>query len=156
MRSDRPKPLHLMCGRPMLFYVLDALALCPIDRTVVVVGAGAERITKRISEDLPDRPVDFVEQVRPRGTADATAAGLSALPDDDLGDDDVVVLAGDLPLLSAETVAELVGPAPGRRGSLHDRHRPPGRPDRPQSRGQGPGGPHPAGRGRRRSRRRRA
>lgn len=108
MRSDRPKPLHLLCGRPMLFYVLDALALCPVERTVVVVGAGAERITKRVSEDLPDRPVDFVEQLRPRGTADAAAAGLSALPDDDLGDDDVLVLAGDLPLLSADTVAELV------------------------------------------------
>jgi bifunctional UDP-N-acetylglucosamine pyrophosphorylase/glucosamine-1-phosphate N-acetyltransferase len=108
MRSDRPKPLHLLCGRPMLFYVLDALSACPVDRTVVVVGAGAERITKRVSEDLPDRTVDFVEQGRPRGTGDAAAAGLSALPDDDLGDDDVVVLAGDLPLLSADTVAELV------------------------------------------------
>jgi bifunctional UDP-N-acetylglucosamine pyrophosphorylase/glucosamine-1-phosphate N-acetyltransferase len=92
----------------MLFYALDALADCAVERTVVVVGAGAERITKRVSEDLPERLVDFVEQVRPRGTADAAAAGLSALPDDDLGDDDVLVLAGDLPLLSAATVAELV------------------------------------------------
>jgi bifunctional UDP-N-acetylglucosamine pyrophosphorylase/glucosamine-1-phosphate N-acetyltransferase len=108
MQSNRPKPLHLLCGRPMLFYVLDSLAYCPIGQTVVVVGSGAERITKRISEELPDRPVDFVEQPRPRGTADAAAAGVSALVEDDLVDGDVLILAGDLPLLSADTVAELV------------------------------------------------
>jgi bifunctional UDP-N-acetylglucosamine pyrophosphorylase/glucosamine-1-phosphate N-acetyltransferase len=108
MRSNRPKPLHLMCGRPILFYVLDALADCPVDNTVVVVGAGAERITKRVSEEMPDRLVDFVEQASPRGSADATAAGLSALPEDDLGDGDVLVLAGDLPLLSPETMVALL------------------------------------------------
>jgi bifunctional UDP-N-acetylglucosamine pyrophosphorylase / glucosamine-1-phosphate N-acetyltransferase len=108
MQSNRPKPLHLLCGRPMLFYVLDSLAYCPVGQTVVVVGSGAERITKRISEELPDRPVDFVEQPRPRGTADAAAAGVSALVEDDLVDGDVLILAGDLPLLSADTVAELV------------------------------------------------
>ena len=108
MQSNRPKPLHLLCGRPMLFYVLDSLAYCPVAQTVVVVGSGAERITKRVSEELPDRPVDFVEQPRPRGTADAAAAGVSALVEDDLVDGDVLILAGDLPLLSADTVAELV------------------------------------------------
>src|SRR3954470_2755258 len=108
MVSNRPKPLHLLCGRPMLFYVLDALAYCPLGQTVVVVGSGAERITKRVSEELPDRPVDFVEQPRPRGTADAAAAGVSALVDDDLGDGDVLILAGGLPLLSPHTVADLV------------------------------------------------
>jgi bifunctional UDP-N-acetylglucosamine pyrophosphorylase/glucosamine-1-phosphate N-acetyltransferase len=108
MVSDRPKPLHLLCGRPMLFYVLDALSSCPVTQTVVVVGSGAERITKRVSAELPDRPVDFVEQPRPRGTADAAAAGVSALTEDDLTDGDVLILAGDLPLLSARTVAALV------------------------------------------------
>jgi bifunctional UDP-N-acetylglucosamine pyrophosphorylase/glucosamine-1-phosphate N-acetyltransferase len=49
-----------------------------------------------------------VEQPRPRGTADAAAAGVSALVEDDLVDGDVLILAGDLPLLSADTVAELV------------------------------------------------
>ena len=39
MRSSRPKPLHLLCGRPMLLYVVDALAQLPIDRCVIVVGS---------------------------------------------------------------------------------------------------------------------
>ena len=108
MRSNRPKPLHLLCGRPILLYVLDALADCPVDHTVVVVGPGAERITKRVSEELPDHPLDFVDQQRPRGSADAAAAGLAALPDDDSVDDDVLVLAGDLPLLDPATVSRLV------------------------------------------------
>lgn len=108
MRSRRPKPLHLICGRPLLLYSLDSLAAVEVARTVVVVGPGAERITKRIGEDAPDLHVDFIEQVHPRGTADAVAAGLSALPEDDSGDDDVLVVAGDLPLLSAATVAGLV------------------------------------------------
>ena len=38
MRSDRPKPLHRLCGRPMILHVLDALAELPVDRVVVVVG----------------------------------------------------------------------------------------------------------------------
>jgi bifunctional UDP-N-acetylglucosamine pyrophosphorylase/glucosamine-1-phosphate N-acetyltransferase len=108
MRSNRPKPLHLLCGRPILLYVLDALAGCPVDQTVVVVGPAAERITKRVSEELPDHPVDFVDQRRPRGSADAAAAGLAVLSDDDSVDDDVLVLAGDLPLLDPDTVTDLV------------------------------------------------
>ena len=40
--AARPKPLHVLCGRPMLLHVLDALAELPIERTVVVVGHEAE------------------------------------------------------------------------------------------------------------------
>ena len=43
MRSTRPKPLHLLCGRPMVLHVLDALAEIDVDRVVVVVGHAAER-----------------------------------------------------------------------------------------------------------------
>ena len=41
MRSQRPKPLHRLCGRPMVLHVLDALAELDVDRVVVVVGHGA-------------------------------------------------------------------------------------------------------------------
>lgn len=109
MRSDRPKPLHLLCGRAMLLYVLDALGGCDIDRAVVVVGHGAERVTKKLQELGPDMPLDFVEQHVQRGTGDATSVGLTAFADD-LPDDaaDVIVLPGDTPLLRAETITALV------------------------------------------------
>jgi CTP:molybdopterin cytidylyltransferase MocA len=38
MRSARPKPLHRLCGRPMVLHVLDALAELSVQRVVVVVG----------------------------------------------------------------------------------------------------------------------
>lgn len=116
MRSERPKPLHLLCGRAMVLYVLDALADCAVDRVVVVVGHGAERITKKLLQEAPDLRLDFVEQHVQRGTGDAASVGLTAFPDeaDDLDDDpgdgdgDVLVLPGDTPLLRPGTVAELV------------------------------------------------
>jgi bifunctional UDP-N-acetylglucosamine pyrophosphorylase/glucosamine-1-phosphate N-acetyltransferase len=109
MRSSRPKPLHMLCGRPMLLYVLDALGELPIDRTVVVVGHGAESVIKRLNELAPaDVVIDFVEQHVQRGTGDAVGVALTAFPDDDLDDGDIVVLPGDTPLLRPSTLAELV------------------------------------------------
>ena len=83
MRSDRPKPLHLLCGKAMLVYVLDSLLDCSMRRAVVVVGHGAERVTKKLQEHEPDLVLDFVEQHVQRGTGDAVSVGLTAFPDDE-------------------------------------------------------------------------
>src|SRR5947207_15836790 len=83
MKSNRPKPLHLLCGRPLVLHVLDALAELELQRAVVVVGHGAERVTKTLQEQCPPNLViDFVEQHVQRGTGDAVSVGLTALPDD--------------------------------------------------------------------------
>ncbi len=109
MRSTRPKPLHLLCGRAMVLYVLDALPTPEVDRAVIVVGHGAERVTKKLMDDGAGLPLEFVEQHHQRGTGDAVAVGLSGLLDEDLDDDDdVIVLPGDTPLLRGETIAALV------------------------------------------------
>jgi len=110
MKSDRPKPLHLLCGRPMLRYVLDALGDCELDRVVIVVGHHAERVTKRLQDDGPDLLISFVEQEVQRGTGDAVSVGLTGFPDDPLDEDDgdVLVLPGDTPLLRPETIGRLV------------------------------------------------
>src|SRR3954452_9770055 len=109
MRSSRPKPLHLLCGRAMVLYVLDALPAPEIDRAVVVVGHGGERVPKKLTADSAGLRLEFVEQTVQRGTGDAVAVGLTGLPDDDLDDDrDVLVLPGDTPLLRAATIAGLV------------------------------------------------
>lgn len=111
MRSTRPKPLHLICGRAMVMHVIHALGGLDMQRTVVVVGHGAELVTKKVQEHAPSSThVTFVEQVQQRGTGDAAIVGLSAFPDDDLDDTStVVVLPGDTPLLRASTIDELVG-----------------------------------------------
>lgn len=113
MRSTRPKPLHRLCGRAMVRYVLDALGEVDVDRAVVVVGHGGDQVTKHLVEDGVDLPLEFVEQEVQRGTADAVMVGLTGLPDDDGLDDvddggDVLVLPGDTPLLRAPTIADLV------------------------------------------------
>lgn len=105
MRSERPKPLHRLCGSPMLSYVLDALGGVDVDRAVIVVGHKGEWVTKKMQEHLHDVPLEFVEQREQRGTGDATMVGLVGLPDDD---GDVLVLPGDTPLLRASTIEELV------------------------------------------------
>ncbi|MGH8996176.1 MAG: bifunctional UDP-N-acetylglucosamine diphosphorylase/glucosamine-1-phosphate N-acetyltransferase GlmU [Acidimicrobiales bacterium] len=108
MRSERPKPLHRLCGRPMVLHVLDALAELELDRVVVVVGHGAEWVTKTLADEAPPAlKIEFVEQTVQRGTGDATAVALTGLPEDD-EDADVVVLPGDTPLLRPPTLAALV------------------------------------------------
>jgi bifunctional UDP-N-acetylglucosamine pyrophosphorylase/glucosamine-1-phosphate N-acetyltransferase len=109
MKSERPKPLHRLCGRPMVLHVLHALAELDLERAVVVVGHGASRVIKAVAEQPP--PVlhlDFVEQRVQRGTGDAVSVALTAFPDDDLDDDDIIVLPGDTPLLRPPTLAALV------------------------------------------------
>ncbi|HEX7097394.1 MAG TPA: NTP transferase domain-containing protein [Acidimicrobiales bacterium] len=104
MRSSRPKALHVLCGKAMVVYVLDALVGIA-DRTVVVVGAGAERVTKKLQEDGPDLVLEFVEQRFARGTGDAVSVGLTAFEDDEEYDDaHVFVLPGNTPLLRPATL----------------------------------------------------
>lgn len=108
MRSSRPKALHVLCGKAMVVYVLDALVGL-VDRTVVVIGTGAERVAKKLQDDGPDLAIDFVEQRFARGTGDAASVGLTAFEDDEaLDDDHVIVLPGNTPLLRTAMLAALI------------------------------------------------
>jgi bifunctional UDP-N-acetylglucosamine pyrophosphorylase/glucosamine-1-phosphate N-acetyltransferase len=108
MRSTTPKVLHPLCGRPMILHVLDRLVELPLARITVVVGVGAERVTKTVQEQLATEiPVEFVEQRLQRGTGDAVSVGLTGSGFDLDGEDDVLVLTGDTPLLRAGTLASL-------------------------------------------------
>jgi len=117
MRSTRPKPLHLICGRPLVMHVVHSLSMVRPAHTVVVVGHGSERVTKRVIDDAPDwAHMLFAEQAVQRGTGDAALAGLDALDTSDAttGSHDpddtstVLVLTGDTPLLRPETIDDLV------------------------------------------------
>ncbi len=110
MRSNRPKPLHRLCGRPMVLHVLDALAELDVDRVVVVVGHGAEWVGQTLSDHAPKGlTIELVRQHEQRGTGDAVAVGLTGLPAAaEEGEGDVVVLPGDTPLLRPPTLAALV------------------------------------------------
>ncbi len=102
MQSEVPKVLHEICGRPMLAYVLDACRLSGIDRLVVVVGYGKERVKERFSGE---KGITWVEQTEQKGTGHAVSCCQKALKGFDGG---VVVMAGDMPLVRRETLASLV------------------------------------------------
>ncbi|HEX3947725.1 MAG TPA: NTP transferase domain-containing protein, partial [Acidimicrobiales bacterium] len=113
MRSNRPKPLHRLCGRPMVLHVLDALAELEVDRVVVVVGHRGEWVGKTLVDHAPETlEIELVEQTEQRGTGDAAAVGLTGLLDESVleaeSEGDVVVLPGDTPLLRPPTLAALV------------------------------------------------
>lgn len=111
MRSELPKPLHPVCGRPILAWVVDALEGAEPASTVMVVGHKRELVVASLHESFASREFVFAEQLTQRGTGDAAAVGLAALDahDGSYDDDDhVLVLAGDTPLLRAETISSLL------------------------------------------------
>lgn len=111
MKSDLPKPLHLVRGRSLLAWVIHALAEADLDVVVVVVGHGRESVVASLRDQFVGRTFFFADQLSQRGTGDAAAVGLAELDlhDGFYGDDDhVVVLPGDTPLLTGATLSALV------------------------------------------------
>ena len=110
MRSSRPKPLHHLCGRPMVLYVMDAAADEDVRALVVVVGHGATWVEKSVRESAdPGVSLTFVEQAEQLGTGHAVSVALPAVSDVIGGTDgDVLILPGDTPLLRAGTVRALL------------------------------------------------
>ncbi|HJU02182.1 MAG TPA: bifunctional UDP-N-acetylglucosamine diphosphorylase/glucosamine-1-phosphate N-acetyltransferase GlmU [Actinomycetes bacterium] len=102
-RSAVPKPLHPVAGRPLLWHVLAAAAPLKADRTVVVVGNGADQVAEAV-QDFDLGPVEFAAQASQRGTGDALAAALPFLE----GAGDVLVLSGDTPLVSTALLERLL------------------------------------------------
>ena len=100
MQSDLPKVLHLLCGRPLVTYVLDALTEAVIERPLLVIGHAADSVRAALGE----RAV-FIEQHEQLGTGHAV---MQALPHLGPAGGPVLVLYGDTPLLSAGTITALV------------------------------------------------
>ncbi len=101
MKSDLPKAMHTVVGRPMVSHVIAAAAAIGPERVVVVTGPGDEMTAEAV------RPARVVVQPEPRGTADAVKAARGAL--EGLADNaDVVVLFGDAPTLESSAIHDLV------------------------------------------------
>jgi bifunctional UDP-N-acetylglucosamine pyrophosphorylase / glucosamine-1-phosphate N-acetyltransferase len=97
MRSRQPKVLHPLCGRPLIAYPLrTARALA--DRIVLVVGPNADAVVERAGSD-----VRAVVQRERLGSGHAVLQAQA-----ECGDGTILVLPGDMPLLSVETIGRLV------------------------------------------------
>jgi UDP-N-acetylglucosamine diphosphorylase/glucosamine-1-phosphate N-acetyltransferase len=103
MNSDLPKVLHEMLGRPMIELVLDTLISLNINKIYTVVGFEAEKIKEALKSY--ENKTEFVLQTEQRGTGHAVQMAEKALAD---FKGEILVLAGDVPFLSAETITNLI------------------------------------------------
>jgi bifunctional UDP-N-acetylglucosamine pyrophosphorylase/glucosamine-1-phosphate N-acetyltransferase len=100
MRSRLPKPLHPLCGLPLTAHVIRSCQLAGIARSIVVIGHEGDTVRAGLGDG-----VEYAVQHEQRGSGDAAKAAESALAG---FTGTVVVLAGDVPLLGAQTVRQLV------------------------------------------------
>jgi bifunctional UDP-N-acetylglucosamine pyrophosphorylase/glucosamine-1-phosphate N-acetyltransferase len=103
-RSEVPKPLHAVAGRPLLWHVLAAAAPLGADPAVVVVGRGADQVTAAVG-GFGLGQVRTAVQAEQLGTGHAVACAVPELPPSG----EVLVLYGDTPLLTTATLTALVG-----------------------------------------------
>ena len=101
MKSDYPKVIHSVAGKTLIEHILDGLkSFSFLTRIIIVVGHHAERITKKLGSSY-----EYVVQEKRLGTADAVKQCQDKIVD---FDGDVLVLAGDVPLITAETLHGLI------------------------------------------------
>jgi bifunctional UDP-N-acetylglucosamine pyrophosphorylase / glucosamine-1-phosphate N-acetyltransferase len=101
MKSSLHKVLHPLAGKPMLHHLLDMVAGLGAERTVVVVGANGEQVEASVK----GRPVDIAWQREQLGTGHAVAQAKDALAG---FAGDVLILYGDVPLVSAATCSRMI------------------------------------------------
>lgn len=100
MRSKLPKVMHKVAGKPMLFNVIDTVLSCHADKIVVVTSPDMETVRKDVHTHYGDKIHNAVQQ-KQLGTGDAVKAAESALKG---YKGNVIVLYGDTPLITRETV----------------------------------------------------
>ncbi len=104
LRSNVPKVLHPVCGRPALWHVLQALRAARPDPVVLVVGHRGQEVETAVRSWKLRLPIRFVEQGEQLGTGHAVTVAERAVG----RVDDVVVIPGDEPLLLGDQVRELM------------------------------------------------
>jgi bifunctional UDP-N-acetylglucosamine pyrophosphorylase/glucosamine-1-phosphate N-acetyltransferase len=100
MKSKLPKVLHKVCGRPMLFHVVEALNGSGVEDYVVVIGHEGEAVKKHLGND-----VKTAWQTEQLGTGHAVMCCKDFLAGKE---GTVIVLAGDVPLINSNTVSNLL------------------------------------------------
>ena len=100
MKSNLPKVLHPVAGKPMLQHVIDAAKTLNPSKVHVVIGHGAESVIDTIS----DSDISWVEQTEQLGTGHAVDQALPAIPENS----NVLILYGDVPLIEAATLSCLL------------------------------------------------
>lgn len=102
MKSEKAKVLHHISGRPMIMYVVETAAQISGKNIVVVVGNQAEKVQEVVSQSAD---VIFALQEEQKGTGHAVMTATPILPE---YCQNVVILSGDVPLIKAATIKQLI------------------------------------------------
>lgn len=104
MKSNIPKVMHKICGKYLIDYVLDACKGAKIEKNVIIVGHGKDKLI----DNLKDESIIFREQPiyegAPYGTGFAVMQAIDVIPDDSI----VTILCGDTPLINDDTITRLI------------------------------------------------
>src|SRR5687768_18564045 len=100
MRSDLPKVLHPLAGRPLLAHVLDTARELAPRKVIVVHGHGAEQVRKT----FPENHIEWALQAEQLGTAHAVMQAMPRIG----ADADVLLIYGDVPLVRPSTLQKLL------------------------------------------------
>ncbi len=102
MKSKLPKVLHKICGKPLLSHVINTAKSSGIDKNIVIIGNRSDLVRNTIEE------VIFVEQ--PMGEGVPYGTGFAVMQAKDFIEDDshVLILYGDTPLITSETINSLI------------------------------------------------
>ena len=101
MKSNLYKVLHPVCGKPMVQHVVDQVSKVGVEETVVVVGHGAEKVQDQLGDKIT-----YVLQEEQLGTGHAVMQAEELLKDKN---GVTIVLCGDTPLITSETMEALLG-----------------------------------------------
>lgn len=105
MKSDLPKVLCPVVDRPMIHFVLDALAKAGIRRRIVVVGYEADLVRASLKQRDDADSIEFVEQTEQLGTGHAVQMARQELQ---AQDGPTIVVAGDSPLIQHDSLSKLL------------------------------------------------
>lgn len=104
MYSDLPKVLHPLAGKPMVQHVIDTALKLGAQNVHLVYGHGGDLLKDKLS----DQPLNWVLQAEQLGTGHAMQQAAPHFSDDE----DVLMLYGDVPLISEETLQRLLAAKP--------------------------------------------
>ena len=114
MKSSLPKVLHRLAGLPLLEHVLQTARVLQARNTVVITGHGGKVVEATLGDASEHASLQFARQMPQLGTGHAVQQAVPLLADDGV----VLVLSGDVPLIQADTLRELVAASAGQRLAL--------------------------------------
>src|SRR3972149_2694185 len=107
MKSDTPKVLHPVAGRPMLFYPVQVIKNLGLKKAIIIVGHKAEKVMEILDSELrtPNSELKFVKQEPQLGTGHAVLCAENVLK---AWKGDILILSGDVPLITKQTILGLL------------------------------------------------